>query len=436
MKGVETPDDWTVAYDLSGVNDREMPLTLALMPVLSAPTPTLNISRTSLEIPLGSGPYVTEVEPGERLMLTRNPDYWAKDQPISRGLYNFDQIRIEYYRDANALFEAFKAGLVDYRVEDDPNRWLYDYSFPAVRTAGLSRRLSRAGCRRGSRASPSTPAGPCSRIPGCARRWHRCSTSSGSTPICTPAPTPLERVLRRVRPVVDRPPGIDRERTLLAPFPGAVRDNLMDGAGPPQSTTARGATGRSRDARSTSSSGPAMRSKTAVSSTPAASRSASKSWSGTATRSDSRSIIPDLGRIGVAANVRLVDEVQYQRRRQRFDFDMMIGTWIASASPGDEQRAAGDRAAARPRKLVQSRRREVAGDRCNDRRLTGRPNAERISSPPYAPTIGFSSRASISCLFLCLRAVDRLFVETRPPRDDAAVRDRAIRLVASRGVNA
>ena len=52
-------------------------------------------------------------------MLERDPNYWAKDLPISRGLYNFDSIRIDYYRDATAMFEAFKAGLIDYRVEDD-----------------------------------------------------------------------------------------------------------------------------------------------------------------------------------------------------------------------------------------------------------------------------------------------------------------------------
>src|SRR5579863_3577539 len=135
VKSVEAPDDQTVAYDLTGADDRELPMILAVMPVLSrAHTDAAHFEDQTLQIPLGSGPYrVTEVKPGERLVLTRNPDYWAKDKPISRGLYNFDEIRIDYYRDANAMFEAFKAGLIDYRVEDDPNRWRNEYDFPAAR---------------------------------------------------------------------------------------------------------------------------------------------------------------------------------------------------------------------------------------------------------------------------------------------------------------
>ena len=88
---------------------------------------------SSLDIPIGSGPYVVSaVQPGESIVLTRNPDYWAKDLPISRGLYNFDEIRIEYFRDANSLYEAFKAGLIDYRDETNPTRWLTGYDFPAA----------------------------------------------------------------------------------------------------------------------------------------------------------------------------------------------------------------------------------------------------------------------------------------------------------------
>ena len=82
-----------MAYDLSGANDRELPLTLAIMPVLSrAHTDAEHFEDQTLQIPVGSGPYrVAEVKPGERLVLERDPNYWAKDLPISRGLYNFDR---------------------------------------------------------------------------------------------------------------------------------------------------------------------------------------------------------------------------------------------------------------------------------------------------------------------------------------------------------
>jgi peptide/nickel transport system substrate-binding protein len=134
VKSIDAPDAWTVAYDLSGANDRELPLTLAIMPVLSrAHTDAEHFEDQTLQIPVGSGPYrVAEVKPGQGLTLERDPNYWAKDRPISRGLYNFDRIRIDYYRDATAMFEAFKAGLIDFRIEDNPNRWRNEYNFPAA----------------------------------------------------------------------------------------------------------------------------------------------------------------------------------------------------------------------------------------------------------------------------------------------------------------
>ena len=135
VKAIDAPDDWTVRYDLSGANDRELPLTLAIMPVLSsAHTDAEHFEDQTLAIPVGSGPYrVAEVKPGERLVLKRDPGYWGRDLPVSKGLYNFDTIRIDYFRDATAMFEAFKAGLVDYRVEDDATRWRSEYDFPAVK---------------------------------------------------------------------------------------------------------------------------------------------------------------------------------------------------------------------------------------------------------------------------------------------------------------
>ena len=92
VKAAEAPDPWTVRFDLSGANDRELPLTLAIMPVLSrAHTDAEHFEDQTLQIPVGSGPYrVKEVKPGQRLVLERDPNYWAKDLPISRGLYNFD----------------------------------------------------------------------------------------------------------------------------------------------------------------------------------------------------------------------------------------------------------------------------------------------------------------------------------------------------------
>ena len=85
VRGVDAPDDLTVRFDLSGADDRELPLILGLMPVLSrAHTDADHFDDQTLQIPLGSGPYkVAEVVPGQRLTLERDPDYWARDLPIN-----------------------------------------------------------------------------------------------------------------------------------------------------------------------------------------------------------------------------------------------------------------------------------------------------------------------------------------------------------------
>src|ERR1700732_987869 len=151
VKSIETPDALTVHYDLSGIGDREMPLTLALMPVLPRhQTDPAKFDDASLAIPTGSGPYlVADVKPGERIVLRRDPDYWAKGLPVRRGLFNFDEIDIEYFRDANRLFEAFAAGLLDFREETNPARWTIAYDFPAIRDRRVVREALPAGGPKG-----------------------------------------------------------------------------------------------------------------------------------------------------------------------------------------------------------------------------------------------------------------------------------------------
>lgn len=137
---VETPDDHTVIFT-QDAGDRELPLIIGLMPILSkAYWEGKDFERTTLEPIVGSGPYVIgEVKPGEFITYRKNPDYWAKDLPIAKGFWNFDEVRIDYYRDANTAFEAFKKGLSDIRVETDPTRWAAAYDFPAVTDGKVTR---------------------------------------------------------------------------------------------------------------------------------------------------------------------------------------------------------------------------------------------------------------------------------------------------------
>jgi microcin C transport system substrate-binding protein len=117
-----------------GVIDREMPLIMGLMPILPRHDWVgRDFNQTSVRIPLGSGPYkVSALDVGRSITYERDPNYWATDLPPMRGLYNFNKIRIDYYRDDSVSLLAFKAGQYDLRRESDPTKWATAYDFPAV----------------------------------------------------------------------------------------------------------------------------------------------------------------------------------------------------------------------------------------------------------------------------------------------------------------
>jgi peptide/nickel transport system substrate-binding protein len=133
VKSVETPDDRTVTFK-QDAGDRELPLIIGVMPIISKKSwEGRAFEETSLTPIIGSGPYVMgDVKPGESITYKKNPDYWGKSLAIGKGLWNFDTLRIDYYKDANSAFEAFKKGEVDVRIEPDPAQWTKAYDFPAV----------------------------------------------------------------------------------------------------------------------------------------------------------------------------------------------------------------------------------------------------------------------------------------------------------------
>jgi microcin C transport system substrate-binding protein len=93
-----------------------------------------DFKATTFEPPLGSGPYrITTVTPGRQLIFERVKDYWGKDLPVNRGKYNFDRMEVEFYRDSDVAFEAFKAGEFDIYIEHQAKNWVNGYNFPAVR---------------------------------------------------------------------------------------------------------------------------------------------------------------------------------------------------------------------------------------------------------------------------------------------------------------
>lgn len=142
FENVEALDDHTVQFTfVQGAATKTLPELAAGLPVFSqAHWEGKDFSDSTLEPGLGSGPYVLKsLDVGRSVVLERNPDYWGKDLPINVGRNNFDIIREEFFGDANAAFEAFKAGQLLFRIEGESLKWATGYDFPAVNDGYIKR---------------------------------------------------------------------------------------------------------------------------------------------------------------------------------------------------------------------------------------------------------------------------------------------------------
>jgi microcin C transport system substrate-binding protein len=137
-----------VTFTFSEKNNRELPQIVGQIPVLpkhwwegTAPDGRKrDITQTTLEPPVGSGPYrIKSFEAGRNAVYERVPDYWARDLNVNLGKNNFAEIRTEYYRDATVLLEAFKGDQIDYREENIARNWATAYDFPAMREGRVVR---------------------------------------------------------------------------------------------------------------------------------------------------------------------------------------------------------------------------------------------------------------------------------------------------------
>ncbi len=343
VKSVETPDARTITYDLSGANDRELPLILALMPVLPAHrVDAVQFTDGGFSIPVGSGPYtVASVDPGQAVVLKRDPDFWARDLPVNRGFYNFDEIRIEFYRDPAALYEAFKSGRLDYREETNPLRWRGGYDFPAIRD----------GRARVDQIATAAPKG----MQGFAFNTRRAPFQDPRVREALAMLFDFEwlnanlfgGLYRRTRSFFDESelasvgvPASPAERALLARWPDAAREDILEGRWSPPASDGSGRD-RAMSRRALvllKQAGYAIRDRKLRDIATGTPLSFEIMTSDRAQERLATHFANGLARVGVEARVRVVDEVQYQRRRQKFDFDVMPGIWNASASPGNEQR--------------------------------------------------------------------------------------------------
>ncbi|MDX5592040.1 extracellular solute-binding protein [Pseudovibrio sp. SPO723] len=132
-----------VEVKLAGGHSRLLPLTIATLPLFSKTYyTTYRFDQTTLTPPLSSGPYkVGRHEIGRFVEYVAVEEYWAKDLPVMRGHNNFHVIRMDFYRERQAAFEAFKKGVVTYREEFTARRWATEYNFPAIEEGRVSKRI-------------------------------------------------------------------------------------------------------------------------------------------------------------------------------------------------------------------------------------------------------------------------------------------------------
>jgi peptide/nickel transport system substrate-binding protein len=338
----EALDPLTVRFDFGGTADRELPLILGLMPILPRhAVDAATFEETSMAAPVGSGPYrVSHVNPGVSVTLTRNPDYWGRDLPVNWGQWNFDEVRLDYYREANGQFEAFKRGLYDFRVETEPLRWHDGYDFPAARNGEVIRDTIKTGMPQ-----------PCEALVFNTRRpvfadirvrqaltllfdfeWINRSYFFGLYGRSAGffAGSELSAYGRAAD---------DRELGFLKPYASRIAANILDGSYRLPVTDGSG-----RD-RTNLRAALDLLSQAGYELDGALLRQRATKAPLTfeilvTTRDQERIALAfsrDLKRAGIEVRVRAVDSVQFDQRRLAFDFDMIQNRWDQSLSPGNEQ---------------------------------------------------------------------------------------------------
>ncbi|MCI5076449.1 extracellular solute-binding protein [Oricola sp.] len=341
IEKIEKTGDLKVKFTFNETADREFPLLIALMPVL--PKHAIDIDtyeETTLDVPVGSGPYLIEsVDPGTRIVYRRNPEYWAKDVPSKRGFDNYETITVEYFRDETTRFEAFKKGVFDINPEGDPVRWETAYDFPAVQDGRVKKAVFVSNqpqtmfgfffnTRREVFADPKVREGLAmlfdfewvnknlfgERYTRTASFWQNSDELSA----------------------IGRPAD-EREKALLAPFPDAVLPEVMDGTYTPSKTDGsgrdrsvlRGALEILTEAGYAIEDGRLVKDGKQLSFEILTSNLEEEKMALSYQRTAQT--------VGIDVQIRRVDDSEYQKRRQSYDYDVTSGFLSASLSPGAEQ---------------------------------------------------------------------------------------------------
>ncbi|MGL4634664.1 MAG: extracellular solute-binding protein [Beijerinckiaceae bacterium] len=341
VREVITNDPRTIRFVFTEP-DGELPLLLALMPALAKHAINRDtFEQPSFKPPLGSGPYLlTDLDPGKSFTLKRNPNFWGKDLPVLKGHFNFDEIRVDFYRDSNALFEAFKVGLVDVRIETDPGKWSGGYDFPALREGRVVREQLKFEAPRGMTGVVFNTRRP--QLSDIRVRealielfdfeWLNRNLFQGvyARQASFFDQSELMSTGRAASPA---------ELALLEPFKNQIKPEFLSGTWTPPKTDG---SGRDRGRRQAAmqllkDAGYTLRNGQMISDR----NGAPLAFEFLALSRDQERIglafADALKPVGIGLNVRFVDSSLYWRRLRTFDFDSMIWSYGVTASPGTEQ---------------------------------------------------------------------------------------------------
>ncbi len=322
-------------------DNRELPTILGEMPVLSkAYWSAHDFDKTTLDKPLGSGPYrIDSFETGRSITYRRVPDYWGKDLPVNRGRNNFDTIRYDYYRDQTVALEAFKAGAYDIRAENVAKNWAIGYDGPALAAGLIKKEQIPNKVPQGMQAfgfNTRRAIFADSRVRqalgylfdfewtdkemfyGAYIRTESYFSNSDLASSGLPGPDELKildkyrgRIPDAVFTQIYAPPKTDGS--------GDIRDNLRAAL-----ALLAQAGWNVKDGQLVNAKGEKFRFEFLLDQP-----------------EFERVVLPftqNLARIGISATVRTIDPAQYENRMQNFDFDMTVVFYPESLSPGNEQR--------------------------------------------------------------------------------------------------
>ena len=357
---IEKTGEREITFIFDGPGNRELPQIVGQLPVLpkhwwegvDKDGRKRDITQTTLEPPLGSGPYrLKEFAPGRSLVYEKVGDYWGKDINVDIGTRNFQQIRFEYYRDPTVALEGFKGDQFDWRTENSAKDWATSYDFPAVREKRVVREEFPIRDRGAMQAFAFNIRREKFSDPRVRRafnfafdfeemnrqlfsnQYSRIASYFEGTELAAtglPADAELE-ILKTVRDKVPADLFTKPYTNPVSGNPQAVRDNL------------RQALALFREA------GYEIRNTKLVNSKSGERFVFEFLVEDPATQRFVLFYKPSLERIGMTVNVRVVDAAQYENRVRQWDYDVIVGQWAESLSPGNEQRDFwGSRAADRP----------------------------------------------------------------------------------------